>query len=57
MLEKVEPKKVEPKAKKPPSEWMTHLKKFYAEEKKKNKDYKYKDAMKDAKKTYNPKKK
>ena len=47
-----------PKSKsKPPSDWMTHLKKFYEAEKKKNPKYKYKDAMKDAKKTYKPKKK
>lgn len=46
-----------PKKSKPPSEWMTHLKKFYEAEKKKNPKYKYKDAMKDAKKTYKPKKK
>lgn len=32
--------------------WMTHLDKVFKEGKKKNKDYKYKDAMKDAKKTY-----
>jgi len=34
------------------SEWMKHLDKTFKDGKKKNKDYKYKDAMKDAKKTY-----
>ena len=34
------------------SEWMKHLDKVFKEGKKKDKDYKYKDAMKDAKKTY-----
>ena len=38
--------------KKPPNPWITHLKKVFEEGKKKDKDYKYKDAMKDAKKTY-----
>lgn len=32
--------------------WMIHLDKVYREEKKKNPDYKYSQAMKDAKKTY-----
>tara|TARA_R110001632_G_scaffold89742_3_gene193309 strand:- start:1018 stop:1173 length:156 start_codon:yes stop_codon:yes gene_type:complete len=32
--------------------WMIHLDKVYKDGKKKNKDYKYSDAMKDAKKTY-----
>jgi len=32
--------------------WMIHLDKVYRDGKKKNKDYKYSDAMKDAKKTY-----
>jgi len=32
--------------------WMAHVKKVWEAGKKKNPDYKYKDAMKDAKKTY-----
>mgnify|MGYP003643377951 CR=1 FL=1 len=32
--------------------WIIHLKKVFNEGKKKNKDYKYKDAMKDAKSSY-----
>lgn len=38
--------------KKPPNPWITHLKKVFEEGKKKNPDYKYKDAMSDAKKSY-----
>lgn len=38
--------------KKPKSAWMTHLEKVYKDGKKKNADYKYSDAMKDAKKSY-----
>lgn len=34
------------------SNWMKHLDKVYKDGKKKNKDYKYSAAMKDAKKTY-----
>ena len=34
------------------SDWMKHLDKVFKHGKKKDKDYKYKDAMKDAKKTY-----
>ena len=34
------------------TEWMTHLDKVFKEGRKKNKDYKYSDAMKDAKKSY-----
>tara|TARA_R110000737_G_scaffold185603_1_gene208801 strand:- start:125 stop:265 length:141 start_codon:yes stop_codon:yes gene_type:complete len=34
------------------TEWMKHLDKVYRDGKKKNKDYKYSQAMKDAKKTY-----
>ena len=37
------------------SAWMVHLNKVYQEKKKKDKDYKYSQAMKDAKKTYNKK--
>lgn len=37
------------------SAWIKHVKKTFADGKKKNKDYKYKDAMKDAKKTYKKK--
>lgn len=40
------------KEKKSPNAWITHLKKVFEEGKKKNPDYKYKDAMKDAKKSY-----
>lgn len=36
---------------------MVHLDKVYKEGKKKNKDYKYSQAMKDAKKTYKKKSK
>ena len=32
--------------------WMSHLSKTFTDGKKKNKDYKYSQAMKDAKKTY-----
>jgi hypothetical protein len=32
--------------------WMEHLKKFYADKKKSNPDYKYKNAMTDAKSSY-----
>ena len=32
--------------------WIIHLNKVWSDGKKKNKDYKYKDAMKDAKKSY-----
>lgn len=46
------PEEKKSKSKKGGGKWMEHLKKFYAEEKKKNPNYKYKDAMKDAKKTY-----
>ena len=35
------------------SQWITHLKKVYADGLKKNSTYKYSQAMKDAKKTYN----
>ncbi len=35
-----------------PSAWIAHCKKVYAAGKKKNSDYKYSQAMKDAKKTY-----
>ena len=38
--------------KKKQSPWISHVMKTFSEGKKKNKDYKYKDAMKDAKKTY-----
>ena len=38
--------------KKPPNAWIIHLKKVFEEGKKKNPDYKYKDAMKDAKSSY-----
>lgn len=38
--------------KKPANPWITHLKKVFEEGKKKNPDYKYKDAMKDAKSSY-----
>ena len=34
------------------SAWLIHLKQFYATEKKKNSNYTYKRAMKDAAKTY-----
>lgn len=34
------------------SPWIQHIMKTHKEGLKKNKDYKYKDAMKDAKKTY-----
>jgi hypothetical protein len=37
------------------SAWMIHLDKVYKEGKKKNKDYKYSQAMKDAKKSYTKK--
>ena len=50
---KVEKKRKSRRGTKRPSEWILHVKKFYAEKKKGNKDYKYKDALKDAKKTYN----
>ncbi len=39
------------------TEWQAHLKKTYAEMKKKNKNVKLSDAMKAAKKTYCPKNK
>ena len=35
------------------SKWLTHLKKFYLDKKKTDKSYSYKNAMKDAAKTYN----
>jgi hypothetical protein len=35
------------------SKWTTHVMNVYKENKKKNPNYKFKDAMKDAKKTYN----
>lgn len=34
------------------SAWITHLTKFYREKKRTNPNYKYKNAMKDARKTY-----
>ena len=34
------------------SKWIEHVKTVYAEKKKKDPNYKYKEAMKDAKKTY-----
>ena len=37
------------------SKWLTHLKAFYLEKKKTDKSYSYKNAMKDAAKTYNAK--
>ena len=40
------------KSKKGGSPWMSHLMKTFKEGKKKNKDYAYSQAMKDAKKTY-----
>lgn len=49
--EKKMEKKV-PKKKGEKSDWMKHLDKVFKDGKKKNGDYKYKDAMKDAKKTY-----
>lgn len=45
------PKK-EMKKEAPKKSWKEHLAKTYADGKKKNKDYKYSEAMKDAKKTY-----
>lgn len=35
------------------SKWTTHVMNVYKEHKKKNPNYKFKDAMKDAKKSYN----
>ena len=35
------------------TKWMIHLNKFYRQQLKKNPNYKYSQAMKDAKKTYN----
>ena len=35
-----------------PSAWVAHVKKYYADRKKKEPGYKYKNAMKDARKTY-----
>ena len=35
------------------SKWTTHVMNVYKENKKNNPNYKFKDAMKDAKKTYN----
>ena len=45
-----------PKAKgtRKPSSWNQHVSKVYQAGKKKNGDYKYSQAMKDAKKTYKP---
>jgi len=40
-----------------PSSWNQHVSKVYQAGKKKNADYKYSQAMKDAKKTYKPAKK
>ena len=40
------------KKSKPKMGWVSHVKKVWEEGKKKNKDYKYKDAMKDAKNTW-----
>ena len=40
------------KSKKGGNPWLDHLGKVFREGKKKNKDYKYSQAMKDAKKTY-----
>ena len=48
-------KVVEKKAKrsgKKTSDWIDHVKAFYAEKKKTNPDYKYSQALKDAKATY-----
>ena len=47
---------VKPKAKRKPSAWNDHVSKTYQSKKKKNPDYKFKDAMVDAKKTYKKKK-
>lgn len=46
------PKKKSGGSKKPKTAWMTHLDKVYKDGKKKKADYKYSDAMKDAKKSY-----
>ena len=35
-----------------PSAWVAHVKAYYAAQKKKNKDYRYSSAMKDARATY-----
>ena len=35
-----------------PSAWVTHVKKYYADRKKKEPGYKYKNAMKDARASY-----
>ena len=35
-----------------PSAWVAHVKKYYADRKKKEPDYKYKNAMKDARSSY-----
>ena len=35
-----------------PSAWVAHVKKYYADRKKKEPDYKYKNAMKDARASY-----
>ena len=40
------------KTKRKPSKWIQHVKDFYAKEKANNPDYKYKNALKDAKSTY-----
>ena len=35
-----------------PSAWVAHVKSYYQAQKKKNKDYKYSSAMKDARASY-----
>tara|TARA_R110001606_G_scaffold352301_1_gene502715 strand:+ start:166 stop:330 length:165 start_codon:yes stop_codon:yes gene_type:complete len=47
-------KETKPKVKKQ-SEWITHVKSIYAKELKKDKNFKYKDAMKLAKSSYKKK--
>jgi len=48
--------KAKPKVKRKPSAWNQHVSKTYKANKKKNDNYKFKDAMVDAKKTYKKKK-
>ena len=44
--------KKDAKKKRPPTAWQKHVKEHYTKEKKKNPNYKFSSALKDAKKTY-----
>ena len=50
---KTQKAKTKRKGAKKPSAWMEHVKAFYQEKKKEDPEYKYSQALKDAKSTYN----